>query len=101
MITKDDVAHVASLARLSISDAELDQYTGQLDQIITMENELEKVNTDGIKPTTQIMDEINVFRDDVPVNDGITREDLLRNVPETKDGLIKVPSIIDKGEDDA
>jgi len=101
VISKDQVAHVASLARLSFNDAELNQFTDQLDQIIEMEDELSQVDTTGVKPTTQITDEINVFREDVPVDDGISRDDLLKNVPETKDGLIKVPSIIDKGEADA
>jgi aspartyl-tRNA(Asn)/glutamyl-tRNA(Gln) amidotransferase subunit C len=101
VISKDQVAHVASLARLSFSDAELNQFTKQLDQIIDMENQLSEVTTEGVKPTTHITDEINVFREDVVVDDGISRDELLQNVPETKDGLIKVPSIIDKGEVDA
>ncbi|WP_191987320.1 Asp-tRNA(Asn)/Glu-tRNA(Gln) amidotransferase subunit GatC [Lapidilactobacillus bayanensis] len=101
MISKNDVEHVANLARLSLSQDEVDKFTTQLDQIISMEDELSQVETEGVKPTTHITDEINVFREDVPVDDGITRDDLLSNVPETKDGLIKVPSIIDKGETDA
>ncbi|HJE15725.1 MAG TPA: Asp-tRNA(Asn)/Glu-tRNA(Gln) amidotransferase subunit GatC [Lapidilactobacillus dextrinicus] len=101
MISKNDVTHVANLARLSLSQDEIDRFTSQLDQIIAMEDELSHVETEGVKPTTHITDEVNVFRNDVVVNDGITREDLLSNVPETKDGLIKVPSIIDKGETDA
>ncbi|MFC6314303.1 Asp-tRNA(Asn)/Glu-tRNA(Gln) amidotransferase subunit GatC [Lapidilactobacillus achengensis] len=101
MISKDQVAHVAKLARLSFSEAELEQFTHQLDQIIAMENELAEVPTDGVTPTTQVSDERNVFRADVPVTGGPTRDQLLQNVPESKDGLIKVPTIIDKGEADA
>jgi aspartyl/glutamyl-tRNA(Asn/Gln) amidotransferase, C subunit len=101
MISKDQVAHVAELARLSFTDAELEHFTTQLDQIIAMEHALAEVPTDGVAPTTQLADTENVFRADVPVTDGPSRDELLQNVPESKDGLIKVPSIIDKGEADA
>lgn len=101
MISKQEVAHVAKLARLSLSDEELAHYTKQLDQIIAMENALRQVPTDGVPATTQMTDAGTVFRKDVPVTDGPSRDELLQNVPASKDGLIQVPTIIDKGETDA
>lgn len=97
MITKEEIAHVASLAKLKFNDEELAEFTPQMDSIIEMANELGEVDTTGVKPTTQIIDVQNVYREDVVVKSQ-TREQLLKNVPETKDGFIKVPSILDKEE---
>lgn len=98
MISKDEIKHVASLARLEFSDDELQKFTEQMDDIIKMANELEEVDTTNVEPTMQVVFEDTTFRDDEVVL-GQTREELFKNVPETKDGLIKVPAILDKEED--
>ncbi|MCI1986450.1 MAG: Asp-tRNA(Asn)/Glu-tRNA(Gln) amidotransferase subunit GatC [Lactobacillus sp.] len=98
MISKESVAHVAELARLSFSEAELQQYTAQMDDILTMVEKLEAVDTTGVEPTTQSIHLQNVMRADKAVNDTNT-EELFKNVPTHKGTLIQVPAIIDKEED--
>lgn len=98
MISKDSVAHVAELSRLAFSDAELDQFTNQLDDILNMVDQLETVDTTGVPATTQSIHLQNVMREDVAVNDTET-SDLFKNVPTSKGTLIQVPAIIDKEED--
>ncbi|WP_390408173.1 Asp-tRNA(Asn)/Glu-tRNA(Gln) amidotransferase subunit GatC [Lacticaseibacillus jixiensis] len=98
MITKQSVAHVAELARLSFTEDELQQFTAQLDDILNMVDQLEEVDTTGVAPTTQSIHLQNVMRQDVAHNDTPT-EDLFKNVPTKKGTLIQVPAIIDKEED--
>ncbi|WP_228765841.1 Asp-tRNA(Asn)/Glu-tRNA(Gln) amidotransferase subunit GatC [Bombilactobacillus apium] len=99
MLDKDLVAHVAGLAKLQFDDATLEKFTGQLDKIIQMEDQLSQVETTGVKPTTHIARQKSTFRADVPQKDN-SRQELLANVPEQDQGLIKVPAILDQGEDD-
>lgn len=98
MISKDSVAHVAELAKLQFTDAELSQYTEQLGEILNMVDQLESVDTTGVPVTTQSVQLENVMREDIPVNNTKT-EDLMKNVPTKKGTLIQVPAIIDKEED--
>ncbi|WP_125706320.1 Asp-tRNA(Asn)/Glu-tRNA(Gln) amidotransferase subunit GatC [Lacticaseibacillus daqingensis] len=98
MITKDSVAHVAELARLEFSEEELQQYTAQLDEILTMVDQLETVDTTGVPVTTQSIHLQNVMRADV-AEPATATEALFKNVPTKKGTLIQVPAIIDKEED--
>ncbi|KRO16048.1 Asp-tRNA(Asn)/Glu-tRNA(Gln) amidotransferase subunit GatC [Lacticaseibacillus saniviri] len=98
MISKDEVAHVAELARLEFSDAELDQFTAQMDEILNMVEQLEQVDTTGVPVTTQSVHLQNVMREDVATTP-TPLDDLFKNVPTKKDTLIQVPAIIDKEED--
>ena len=91
-ITANEVKHVASLAKLEFTDEELQKFTGQMDEIINMVEQLGEVDT------TDVPEEVNVMREDVAVK-GTDRTLLMKNVPEEKDGLIKVPAIIDESEE--
>lgn len=97
-ITANEVKHVASLAKLEFSDQELEMFTGQMDEIINMVQELQEVDTDGVKMTSTVTDAINVMREDV-AKPGMDRDVLMQNVPEQEDGYIKVPAIIDESEE--
>ena len=97
-ISAEDVKHVASLAKLSVSDEQLPYFTEQLGQIIGLFETIGEVNTDGVKPTVSVTDQLNVMRDDIADN-WQERDELLANAPETMDGYIKVPTIIDESED--
>lgn len=99
MISKEQVSHVADLARLEFDENELNNFTSQLDKIVDFVDQLSEVDTEGVEPTTHISNATNVFREDVP-KQGTSRQELLKNVPEQVDGLIRVPAIIDKGEDE-
>ncbi len=98
MIDKNLVQHVAHLAKLEFNEADLEKFTKQLAEIIQMEDELAQVDTTNVKPTTHISRQKTTFRaDDNQVTN--SRDDLLKNVPEQKDGLIKVPAILDNEEE--
>ncbi|MCD2255146.1 Asp-tRNA(Asn)/Glu-tRNA(Gln) amidotransferase subunit GatC [Agrilactobacillus fermenti] len=99
MISREQVAHVANLAKLEFDDSELENFTSQLDKIVDFVDQLSEVDTKDVAPTTHITSAVNVFREDVPVKSQ-TRAELLKNVPETTEGLIRVPAIIEKEEDE-
>ncbi|MFC6170123.1 Asp-tRNA(Asn)/Glu-tRNA(Gln) amidotransferase subunit GatC [Loigolactobacillus jiayinensis] len=101
-ISKEQVTHVANLARLSFDDAELSQFTDQMSEITDMFNELQAVDTTDVEPMTHVVDLVNVVREDVPAPaDPEERKALLANAPDTEDGYIKVPAIFNNGEDSA
>jgi aspartyl-tRNA(Asn)/glutamyl-tRNA(Gln) amidotransferase subunit C len=93
-ITKDQVKHVAHLARLSVSEEEVELFTEQLDAIIGFAEQLNELDTEGIEPTTHVLDVKNVLREDV-VKKSLTTEDALKNAPDEQDGQVKVPSILE------
>ena len=97
-ITANEVKHVASLAKLEFTDEELQKFTGQMDEIINMDEQLGEVDTTDVPVTSTVTEEVNVMREDVAVK-GTDRTLLMKNVPEEKDGLIKVPAIIDESEE--
>jgi aspartyl-tRNA(Asn)/glutamyl-tRNA(Gln) amidotransferase subunit C len=92
-ISNDQVKHVANLARLAITDAEVDKFTKQLDAIITFAEQLNEVDTDHVEPTNHVLDMKNVLREDIPQK-GLPREEVLKNAPDHQDGQIKVPAIM-------
>ncbi|MHC5267912.1 Asp-tRNA(Asn)/Glu-tRNA(Gln) amidotransferase subunit GatC [Enterococcus sp. LJL98] len=96
-ISAEQVKHVANLSKLSFNDDELQEFTVQLGHIIDMVETLEEVDTEGVPFTSNVTDLINVMREDVPT-EGWDREELMKNVPESEDGFIKVPAIMDNGE---
>ncbi|NKC68215.1 Asp-tRNA(Asn)/Glu-tRNA(Gln) amidotransferase subunit GatC [Vagococcus fluvialis] len=96
-ISKEEVKKVAALSKLSFKEEELELFTSQMGKIIDMVEELGEVDTEGVPFTSNVVSEIKVLREDVVIK-GESREELLKNVPETKDGFIKVPAIMDNGE---
>lgn len=96
-IREEQAQHVAELAKLSFSEEELRHFTEQLGEIIDMVETLEEVDTTNVTLTSNVNDEINVIRQDQPTN-GTTKEALMKNAPESEDGFIKVPSIIENKE---
>ncbi|MED2974663.1 Asp-tRNA(Asn)/Glu-tRNA(Gln) amidotransferase subunit GatC [Fictibacillus sp. B-59209] len=89
-ISKDQVKHVAHLARLSVSEEEVDMFTEQLDAIISFAEELNELDTENIEPTTHVLELKNVLREDT-VKESVTREEALKNAPDQRDGQFKVP----------
>ena len=94
-ITREDVAHLASLARLALTDEELDHYAGQLDVILSAVASISEVAADDIPPTTHAVPVVNVFRDDV-VTPSLDREALLDAAPAAEEGRFRVPRILDE-----
>ncbi|MGZ4594140.1 MAG: Asp-tRNA(Asn)/Glu-tRNA(Gln) amidotransferase subunit GatC [Actinomycetes bacterium] len=95
-ISRDEVAHLASLARLALTDDELDRYAGQLDVIIASVARVAEVAADDIPPTSHALPLTNVMRDD-EVRPGLTQEEALSGAPAAEQGRFRVPRIL--GED--
>ncbi|WP_102336280.1 Asp-tRNA(Asn)/Glu-tRNA(Gln) amidotransferase subunit GatC [Salimicrobium jeotgali] len=93
-ISEDQVKHVANLARLVVTDEEAEVFTRQLDDIITYAEQLNELDTEGVEPTTHVLDLKNVMRKDEP-KEWIKKEDALKNAPDQQDGQFKVPSILE------
>lgn len=96
-LTREDVRHVAGLAMLEFNDEQLDKFTTQLDNIMTLIDTLGEVDTEGVPATFTVTENTNVLREDVAVNAN-QAEALLANAPEEENGLIKVPAILDESE---
>lgn len=92
-ITRGDVAHVARLARLELTDAELDEFTGQLAAVLDHAADLEALDTEGVEPTAHPLLLENVLRDDVPT-DPLDRADVLAEAPAAEDDRFRVPPIL-------
>ncbi len=96
-IDKAQVEHVASLAKLQFEDADLGKFTTQLGDIMELFNTLSEVDTSNVTPTFSVTDQFNTMREDVAVNSH-QKEALLKNAPDTEEGFIRVPAIIDESE---
>jgi len=92
-ITRDEVAHLARLARLAVTDAELDLFAGQLDVILGSVARVGEVAADDIPPTSHAVPLENVFRPD-ELRPGLTQEQALSGAPEAEDGRFRVPRIL-------
>ena len=92
-ITRDEVAHLARLARISLSDAELDHLAPQLDQIITAVTQVQEVAAEGIPPTSHAVPLVNVFREDTLVQ-CLDAETVLSQAPAVEQQRFRVPRIL-------
>ena len=92
MITKQQVEHVAKLARLSLTENEVALYTEQLSNILGYIDQLNEVNTEGIEPMTQPIPTVNVMREDI-VKKQFERSEVLSNAPHEEYGFFRVPKI--------
>lgn len=92
MINIKDVEHVAKLARLELTEEEKELYTKQLGDVLKYVDQMNEVDTSSVKPMTQVIDFVNVMRDDKVVYE-YTKEELMANAPEAEDGFFKVPKI--------
>jgi aspartyl-tRNA(Asn)/glutamyl-tRNA(Gln) amidotransferase subunit C len=93
-ITRHEVERVAVLARLALTDAELDAMTGQMNQVLDYVDTLNSLDTDNIVPTAHAVPVENAFRDDV-VRPSIGLEKALQNAPDAENGCFRVPKIIE------
>lgn len=94
-ITRDQVAHLARLARLSLTDDELDHYAEQLDVILTSVARVGEVVADDVPPTSHPLPLVNVTRPDV-AKPGLTADDALSGAPAVEDERFRVPRILDE-----
>ncbi len=93
-ITKQEVEHVAKLARLELSEQQKDMFTDQLSNILTYVEQLNELDTKGVEPTSHVLDISNVMREDIP-RESLPQEKALANAPDKAAGHYRVPIIIE------
>jgi len=92
-LSREEVAKVAKLARLRITDAELEQFTQQLGQILEHANDMTSLNLADVEPTGHPFGLINVMREDV-VRPSLNRDAVLAEAPDSEEGRFGVPRIM-------
>ena len=93
-VSSEQVRHIAKLARIAMSDEELERLVPELNNILGWVEQLGEVNTDGVEPLTAVIEQKLRLRDDV-VNDGNIRHKILLNAPEAQHGFFAVPKVIE------
>ncbi|HET7678465.1 MAG TPA: Asp-tRNA(Asn)/Glu-tRNA(Gln) amidotransferase subunit GatC [Candidatus Limnocylindrales bacterium] len=96
-LSREDVAHVAHLARLGLTEEELEQLQGQLNHILEQYAVLAELDTEAIAPTAQTIELENILREDV-VTPSLPAEEALAGAPERSGGHFAVPGIIGEPE---
>ena len=92
-ISRDEVAHVARLARLDVTEDELDRFAGQLAAVLAHAADLAAMDTAGVPPTDRPYPLVNVLRDDV-VGPSLDRDEVLAMAPAAEAGRFRVPRIL-------
>jgi aspartyl-tRNA(Asn)/glutamyl-tRNA(Gln) amidotransferase subunit C len=98
-VTREEVAKIASLARIKMGDDELDTMVPELNNILNWVEQLGEVDTSGVEPMTAVIPNTLRLRDDVvdaePKTGGGRREDVLANAPAAEHGFFGVPKVIE------
>ena len=93
-LTREQVKHVAELAKLKLTDAEVDLFQGQLSAILDYAARLDELDTEQIPPTAGVLPLKNVMRPDAD-QPSLSREAMLANAPAAEDGFVKVKVVLD------
>ncbi|HYH36504.1 MAG TPA: Asp-tRNA(Asn)/Glu-tRNA(Gln) amidotransferase subunit GatC [Candidatus Saccharimonadales bacterium] len=93
-LTRDDVLKLAQLARLELTDEEVEQYSSELTEILRYVEQLSAVDVEGLEPTNQVTGLTNVTREDEVQDYGYEATGLLKNVPAVKNNQIKTKRMI-------
>lgn len=93
-LTREDVLKLAQLARLELSEEEVEEYSAELSELLQYVEQLGSVDVEGLEPTQQVTGLTNVTREDEVKNYGYEPTDLLKNLPDVKDDQIKVKRMI-------
>jgi aspartyl-tRNA(Asn)/glutamyl-tRNA(Gln) amidotransferase subunit C len=92
-ISKKEVEHVAHLARLNLTEKELEKMTGQLDNILSYVAKLDELDTSQVLPTSHVFSVSNAFRDDIE-KESLSQAEALKNGPQHDGATFHVPKII-------
>jgi len=95
-ISRDDVVHVAHLARMHLTDDEIDRMQSQLSNILDAIETLRDVDTSAVGPTASVIQLENVMRDDVAAPP-MSRDAALANAPQRDDPFLRVPTVLEEG----
>jgi len=93
MITREEVLHIAKLAKLELSEEEVELFREQLGRILEYFRKLEELNTEDVEPMKHVIPITNAFRADVP-RESLTPEEALKNAPKRRDDYFEVPKVI-------
>jgi aspartyl-tRNA(Asn)/glutamyl-tRNA(Gln) amidotransferase subunit C len=93
-VSHEQVRHIATLARIAMSEEELERLVPELNAIIGWVEQLDEVDTDGVEPLTAVIEQKLRLRDDV-VDDGNIRDAVLANAPQAQHGFFAVPKVIE------
>ena len=93
-VSPDQARHIAKLARIAMSEEELERLVPELNAIIGWVEQLGEVNTDGVEPLTAVIEQRLRLRED-KVTDGDCRDAVLANAPEAEHGFFAVPKVIE------
>ncbi|MBM7608044.1 aspartyl-tRNA(Asn)/glutamyl-tRNA(Gln) amidotransferase subunit C [Lysinibacillus composti] len=93
-LTKEEVKHVAHLARLAITDEEAEKFAQQLGKITDFAEQLNELDTTNVEPTSHVLPIVNVLREDV-AQKGLNRDLMMLNVKDQEAGQVKVPPILE------
>jgi aspartyl-tRNA(Asn)/glutamyl-tRNA(Gln) amidotransferase subunit C len=91
-ITREDVLHVARLARLEIPEDQIEQVQAELGAILEAVGKVSELDLEGVEPTSHPLDLVNVWGEDEP-RPSLPREDALANAPDPADGAFRVPAV--------
>ena len=93
MLTKEEVIKIAELARIELTEAEVEKFQKELSTVLDYVEELKNVNVDGLEEVSQVTGLVNVQRDDVVITSN-HHEAIISQAPEMKDGYYKVKAIL-------
>ncbi len=93
-VTPEQIRHIAKLARIAMSEEELERLVPELNNILGWIEQLGEVDTEGVEPLTAVIDQKLRLRDDA-VTDGGCRDELLANAPVAEHGFFAVPKVIE------
>lgn len=94
-VSKDDVKKIAELARLEFSNAEIEDYTSEMNKILGYVEKLSELDTENVEPLSHPVEKTNVFREDLNI-ESVDREEALKNAPDATSEHFKVPKVINK-----
>ena len=95
MLTEEEVRHIAMLARLGLTDEEVETMRVQLSQVLDHIARLERLDTSAVPPTAQVLAHLNVARDDDP-RASLSVEYVLHNAPAAEAGFFRVPAVLEE-----
>lgn len=93
-LSREKVEHIADLAKLALSDEEIESYQAQLSAILKHFEQLQELDTEHVPPTATVLPLLRVTRAD-EVKPTLEREEVLQNAPEAEDGCFKVPGVLE------
>lgn len=94
MISKDQVKHMAEIAKLKFSDEEMEDFTNKFSEIVEYVEMLNELDIKGVEPTYQVNEHVQLFRED-KAEEGLSREEVLQNTSEHQYGYFKILKIVE------